>query len=283
LAVRHAVEAHGYSERRACQLMEMNRRTYRRALGPDRDADLRVRLRELAEERRRFGSPRLHILLRREGVVVNHKRVERVYREEGLSLRLKRRRKRVSHLRVVQPGPTGPNQHWAMDFVSDCLENGRRLRVLTVVDLFDRRSPVIEVDHSLTGNRVARTLERLSAVGQCPAIIRTDNGPEFTSKALDSWAHRRGVKLEFIRPGKPMENGHIESFNGRLRDECLNAQTFRSLAEAKRIIEDWRQDYNTVRPHSALAGMSPEEYRRAVKGENPETKSPSLSLVYSMG
>ena len=145
--------------------MEMNCRTYRRASGPDRDADLRVRLRELAEERRRFGSPRLYILLRREGLIVNHKKVERVYREEGLSLRLKRCRKRVSHLRVVQPGPTGPNQHWAMNFGSDWLENGRRFRMLTVANLFDRRSPVIEADHSLTGERVARALERLSAVG----------------------------------------------------------------------------------------------------------------------
>ena len=281
--MRYAIEAHGYSGRRACQLMEMNRRTFRRPPSPDRDAELRARLRELAEERRRFGSPRLQILLRREGIMANHKRVERVYREEGLSLRLKRRRKRVSHLRVAPPGPTGPNQHWAMDFMSDCLLNGRRPRVLTVVDLFDRSCPVIEVDHSLTGERVARVLERLSALGQCPAVIRTDNGPEFTSKALDLWAHGRGVRLEFIRPGKPTENGHIESFNGRFREECLNAQAFVSLPEARQIIEVWRQDYNTVRPHSALAGMSPEEYRRAVKGENIETATTNLSLVHLAG
>ena len=283
MAVRYAMEAHGYSERRACQLMEMNRRTFRRPPSPDPDASLRARLRELAEERRRFGSPRLHILLRREGMAVNHKRVERVYREEGLSLRLKRRRKRISHLRVATPGPTGPNQQWAMDFMSDCLMNGRRLRMLTVIDLFDRRCPVIEVDHSLTGERVARVLERLRALGQCPAVIRTDNGPEFTSKALDLWAHGRGVRLEFIRPGKPTENGHIESFNGRFREECLDAQAFSSLAEARRIIEAWRQDYNAVRPHSSLAGMSPEEYRRAVEGENTETRSTNLSLVYQAG
>jgi putative transposase len=176
LAVRYAIDVHGYSERRACQLMEMNRRTFRRPPGPDRDAELRIRLRGLAEERRHFGSPRLQILLRREGIIVNHKRVERVYREEGLSLRLKHRRKRASHLRVVPPGPTGPNQHWAMDFVSDCLISGRRLRMLTVVDLYDRCCPVIEVDHSLTGERVARVLERLNVLGQCPAIIRIDNG-----------------------------------------------------------------------------------------------------------
>ncbi len=279
----HAIEAHGYSERRACQLMEMNRRTYRRPPSPDRDAELRRRLRELAEERRRFGSPRLHILLRREGLVVNHKRVERVYREEGLSLRLKRRRKRPSHLRVVAPGPTEPNQHWAMDFVSDSLNNGRRMRVLTVVDLWDRRSPCLEPDRSITGERVARMLETLRLKGECPQTIRLDNGPEFTSKALDRWAHEHGVKLEFNRPGKPTDNGFIESFNGRFREECLDAHLFTSLAEARKIIEEWRQDYNALRPHSALAGMSPEEYRRAVKGEKPETQSPNLSLVYSVG
>jgi len=170
-----------------------------------------------------------------------------------------------------------------MDFMSDCLINGRRLRMLTVVDLYDRRCPAIEVDHSLAGERVARVLDRLNSLGQCPAVIRTDNGPEFTSKALDLWAHGRGVRLEFIRPGKPTENGHIESFNGRLREECLNAQAFSSLAEARRIIETWRQDYNTLRPHSSLAGMSPEEYRRAVKGENTEAAITNLSLVHLAG
>ena len=281
--MRYAIDVHGYSERRACQLMEMNRRTFRRPPGPDRDAELRIRLRGLAEERRHFGTPRLQILLRREGIIVNHKCVERVYREEGLSLRLKHRRKRASHLRVVPPGPTGPNQHWAMDFVSDCLINGRRLRMLTVVVLYDHCCPVIEVDHSLTGERVARVLERLNVLGQCPVIIRTDNGPEFTGKALDLWAHGRGVRLEFIRPGKPTENSHFESFNGRFREECLNAHALFSLAEARRVVEAWRQDYNTVRPHSSLGGMSPEEYRRAVKGENTEGATTDLSLVHLAG
>ena len=200
--------------------MEMNRRTFRRPLGPDRDVELRIRLRGLAEERRHFGSPRLQILLRREVIIVNHKRIERAYRQEGLLLRLKRRRKRASHLRVVPSAPTGPNQHWAIDFVSDCLINGRRLRMLTVVDLYDRRCPVIEVDHSLTGERVTRVLEWLNVMGQCPVIIRTDTGPEFTGKGLDLWAHGRGVRLEFIRPGKPTQNGHIKSFNARFRKEC---------------------------------------------------------------
>ncbi len=274
---------HGYSERRACSLIELNRRTYRRSLAPDPNADLRVRLRELAEERRRFGSPRLHILLRREGWLVNHKRVERISREEGLSLRLKRRRKRTSHLRVVAPGPTGPNQQWAMDFMSDSLEHGRRFRVLTIVDLWDRRCPDLEADHSLTGERVARVLERLRAKGECPGVIRTDNGPEFTGKALDRWAQAAGVKLEFIRPGKPTDNGHVESFNGRFREECLDAQMFSSLEEARKVIEAWRQDYNTARPHSSLGGLSPEEYRRAWSRENQSGQSPNYRLVYSAG
>ena len=217
--MRHAVEAHGYSERRACKLMDMNRRTYRRMPGPDRNAALRVRLKELAEERRRFSSPRLLILLCREGWAVNHKRVERVYRGEGLSLRQRRRWKRPSHLRVVQLSPTGANQQWSMDFVSDSLADGRRMRVLTVVDLWDRRSPCLEPDRSITVERVARRLETLRLQGQCPQTIRVDNGLEFTSQALDRWAHEHGVKLEFIRPGRPVDNCFIESFNGRFREE----------------------------------------------------------------
>jgi len=274
------VEAHGYSERRACTLMDMNRRTFRRKPTVDRNAALRVRLKELAEERGRFGSPRLLVLLRREGWPVNHKRVERIYRQEGLSLRQRRRKKRPSHLRVVRPSPDGANQHWAMDFVSDSLADGRRMRVLTVVDLWDRRSLCLETDRSITGERVARRLDALRLQGQCPQVIRVDNGPEFTSKALDQWAHEHGVHLEFIRPGKPTDDCFIESFNGRLRDECLNANSFVNLAEAKKIIEEWRRDYNTLRPHSSLGSMSPEEYRRAAKGEKLITQSPNLNLVY---
>lgn len=281
--MRHAVETHGYSERRACKLMDMNRRTYRRMPAPDRNDALRIRLKELAEERRRFGSPRLLTLLRREGWVVNHKRLERIYRQEGLSLRQRRRRKRPSHLRLVRPGPTGANQHWAMDFVSDSLADGRRMRVLTVVDLWDRRSPCLETDRSIIGERVARRLDALRLQGQCPRVIRVDNGPEFTSKALDRWAHEHGVHLEFIRPGKPTDNCFIESFNGRFRDECLDANLFTSLAEAKKVIEEWRQDYNTLRPHGSLGGMSPDEYRRSSKGENLKDQSPNLSLGYSEG
>ena len=254
-------EAHAYSERRACRLLRMNRRTYRRVPPEDADAALRARMRELAEIRRRFGAARLHVLLRREGLVVNHKRTERVYREERLSLRLKKRNKRPSHLRVVQPGPSRPDELWAMDFMSDALLNGRRIRVLTVVDLWDRTSPALEADISLTGHRVVRVLERLRMQGRKPQVLRVDNGPEFTGKALDTWAHEHGVRLEFTRPGKPMDNGHIESFNGKVRDECLNQNAFVSLADARDSLERWRWDYNRERPHSSLGWMTPEEYR----------------------
>ena len=280
--MRHVVGVHGYSARRACRLLAMNRRTFRRPAPPDKDAVLRERLRELAQVRRRFGSPRLTVLLRREGWGVNHKRVERVYREEGLSLRMRRRRKRPSHLRVVLPGPRGPDQRWSMDFMSDALLNGRRLRLLTMVDGWDRRCPHIEVDHALTGERVVRVLERLQQLGRRPAVLQMDNGPEFTSKALDRWADENGVKLQFTRPGKPTDNGQIESFNGRVREECLNQQVFASLAEAREVIEAWRQDYNQERPHSALGGLSPEMFRRQFES-TAESLSPNLTVVHSAG
>lgn len=220
------VEAHGYSERRACSALCVNRRTVRRPPAEDRDADLRLCLRELAEERRRFGAPRLHIMLRREGLVQNHKRTDRLYREENLSLRLRSRKKHPSHLRVVQPGPSGPDEQWSLDFMSDVLMNGRRIRVLTIVDLWDRSSAAVEVDVSLPGPRVVRVLDKLRLQGRLPRRLRTDNGSVFTGKALDAWAQEHDVQLEFIRPGKPTDNGHIESFNGKPRHECLNQNAF---------------------------------------------------------
>jgi len=170
-----------------------------------------------------------------------------------------------------------------MDFVSDSLENGRRMKVLTLIDLWDRRCPRLEADSSIPGEDVVRVWEQLRQRGECPKHLRSDNGPEFTGKALDQWATMAGVQLEFIRPGRPMENGHVESFNGKFREECLNAQTFRSMAEARDIIEAWRQDYNTSPPHSSLGGMAPEEYRRAMNEENQTGQSSNLRLVYSEG
>lgn len=223
---------------------------------------MRKRLRELAEQRKRFGSPRLHILLQREGLVINHKRTERIYREEGLALRRKRRRKGAAGARAVMPSAQRPNEHWSMDFVSDSIVTGRRFRALTVVDNYSRECPVIEVDTSLGGARVVSVLERLTDTRGLPTVITVDNGPEFVGKALDEWAYRKGVKLNFIRPGKPIENAFAESFNGRLRDECLNTNWFINLKQAREVIEDWREDYNQVRPHSSLNNLTPAEYAK---------------------
>lgn len=196
---------------------------------------------------------------------MNHKRIYRLYRDEGLSVRRKGR-KRVSRERVPALAPSGPNECWSLDFVSDGLAWGRRIRMLTIVDAFTRESLAIEVDTSLPGVRVARVLDRVIAErGATPAEITLDNGPELTSRALDQWAYERGVKLHFIEPGKPVQNAFIESFNGRLRDECLNEHWFLTLAHAREIIEEWRTDYNLRRPHSALGNLTPLEFRRVLE------------------
>lgn len=274
------MSGHEISERRACALVGFSRSGYRAQPRPDRNADLRRRLRELAEQKPRYGAPRLYVLVRREGLLVNHKRVERLYRQEGLSLRRKRRKKRLSHLRVVRPTPTRPNQQWSMDFVLDTLMNGRRFRALTIVDEHTRESPAIEVDISLPGARVTRILDRLARTRGLPEVITVDNGPEFAGKAVDQWAYQRGVRLQFIRPGKPVENCFIESFNGRFREECLNEQIFVSLDDARAKIDRWRVDYNRHRPHSALGNMTPEEFAAKVMQTNPGT---TLSVVRNAG
>lgn len=233
---------------------------YRYQPKPGNDEYLRKRLRELAEQRKRFGSPRLHILLKREGLVINHKRTDRLYREEGLVLRIKRRRKGAAAARVIIPPPQGVNERWSMDFVSDSTVTGRRFRALTIIDDYSRECPAIEVDTSLGGRRVVGALDRLAQTRGLPEVITIDNGPEFAGRALDEWAYRHGVKLNFIRPGKPIENAYVESFNGRFRDECLNTNWFITLKHARDIIEEWRKDYNEVRPHSSLAGATPKEY-----------------------
>ena len=176
-------------------------------------------------------------MLRREGWQVNHKRIYRLYCEEGLAVRTKKRRRRPSHLGLILPSAEGPNERWSMDFVVDRMENGRQFRVLTVVDHLSRECPLLEAGASMTGKSVAKALERLSFHHPLPKVITVDNGSEFFSKAMDSWAYRRGVQLEFIRPGKPVENAFIESFNGRLRHECLNANLFFSIEDARRKLE----------------------------------------------
>ena len=224
------------------------------------DEKIRERMRELAHQRRRFGCPRIHLLLQREGLVVNHKRTERIYREEGLSLRKRKRKKTTAMTRVILPAAERPNERWSMDFVTDSIVTGRRIRALVIVDDYSREYPAIEVDTSLGGRRVVQVLERIAESRGLPEAITLDNGPEFAGKALDEWAYSRGVKLNFIWPGKPIENAYAESFIGRLRDECLNENWFISLKDARDIIETWRIDYNDGRPHSSLGGLAPREY-----------------------
>lgn len=254
------IARHGLSQRRACGLIEITRRSLRREPKLDRNRELRTRLRSLAEQRRRWGCPMLCQVLRREGWQVNHKRVERLYREEGLSLRRRRRRKRLSHLRVLREPPVAANQTWAVDFIHDSLMSGRRFRAFAVLDEWSRESLAIEVDVSLTGERVTRVLERLRAVRGLPSVIQADNGPELRGRVLDRWAYDNGVRLQFIEPGKPIQNAHIESFNARLREECLNEHVFVSLDDARNKIEKWRGEYNRERPHSSLGNLTPEEF-----------------------
>jgi putative transposase len=258
--VAEVMTSHGLSQRRACGLIGITRRTFRRAPGKDRHRLLRQRLRELAEERRRWGCPMLYLMLRREGFKANHKRVARLYREEGLSLRRRRRRKRLSHLRVVRAQPLAANQTWAVDFIHDSLFNGRRFRAFAVLDEWSRESLAIEVDFSLTGARVTRVLERLGNKRGLPLVIQADNGPELRGRVLDQWAHQHGVKLQFIAPGKPIQNAYIESFNARLREECFNEHVFLSLDDARSKIERWRIAYNCERPHSSLGNLTPQEF-----------------------
>lgn len=258
--VEQLAERFRVGRRRACRLVLLQYSTFHyRAHRPD-DTPLRSRLRELAQARQRWGYLRLHILLRREGWLVNKKRIHRIYREEGLSVRIKARKKRGSHLRVVPAAPTAANQRWAMDFVQDQLMSGGRFRALTVVDTFTRQCPVIAVDSTFSGKKVAAALDGLAVTRGYPKTITVDNGSEFYSKEMDAWAYRRGVRLDFIRPGKPVENGFIESFNGRLRDELLNAELFLDINDARRKIEAWRRDYNGNRPHTALCDMTPDEF-----------------------
>ena len=224
----------------------------------DPQTELRVRLPYLSAARVRYGYERLHTLLRREGWQINHKRVYRLYHEEGLSLRLKTKKKRISQRRVPLSRPAAPHECWSMDFVHDRLADGRPFRLLTLVDNFSRVSPASECDSSFNGQRVVAVLERLKAFA-LPQTIKVDNGTEFMSKALDAWAHRH-VKLEFSRPGKPTDNAFIESFNGRLRQECLNQNWFLSLAEARETIENWPKDYNEYRPHGSLDQQTPSKF-----------------------
>lgn len=256
------MKSEGLSERRSCKLTGLNRATCRYKPTAKDDGCVRERMRILAVQRPRFGAPRLTVLLRQEFGAVNHKRVERIYREESLQLPRKRGKKRgVSNRANILIVPGEPNERWSMDFMSDSLCDGRRFRILTIVDDFTRECVATLVGSGITGERVIRTLEWLKETRGLPGMLVTDNGPEFTSRAMLTWSKPAGVKLHFIDPGRPVQNAFIESFNGKLRDECLNQHWFVSLEEARRIIKLWRIDYNTTRPHSSLGYMTPEAFR----------------------
>ena len=240
--VREIRQAYKLNELRACGLIRITRWSNRYQSRRDPQTELRVRLRDLASTRIRYGYRRLTVMLRREGWHVNTKRVYRLYREEGLELRMKKRAKRAAQARLRLAEAKYPNQRWSMDFVSDRMVNGGWFRILTVVDQYTRECLCAHADRSQTGEKVSEQLERVIALRGAPESITSDNGSEFAGQAMDYWAHQTGVKLDFIRPGRPVENGYIESFNGRLRDECLNVEVFLDLADAQSKIESWKHD-----------------------------------------
>ena len=259
-AARYLQQSYQVSERRVGHLLLLSNSSLRYRSRRPAAEELRQRLRELAVERPRYGYQRLWALLRREGRVVNHKRVYRLYCEEGLKLRKRRRRARAQVERVPLSLPTKADERYSMDFMRDTLADGRVFRTLNIVDDYTRECLAIEVDTSLPGARVVRVFERLAAIGRRPLHIVVDNGPEFASRAVDQWAARCGVHLRFIDPGKPMQNAYIESFNGKFRDECLSQHWFVSLDEARSVSEEWRIDYNERRPHRSLQHQTPAEF-----------------------
>ena len=264
------MRAQGTSLRRACRLVGLSTATwrYQRQVDPT-NTKLLERLQAHAGERPRFGYRRLHTLVGRDGLHVNHKRVYDVYRTAGLQVRRRHRKRLTRGQRVPLPMPSRRGERWSMDFMVDTLADGRGFRTLNIVDDFTRECVALEVDRSLPGLRVVRVLDRLAESVGLPEVIVMDNGPEFSGRALDAWAYARGVHLRFIRPGKPIENAFVESFNGKFRDECLNEHWFASLAEAQQLIEAWRIDYNTVRPHSALRKATPEQFANSLCGRSP--------------
>jgi putative transposase len=255
-------ETYGVSQRRACQTIGVDRSSVRyRRRRPD-DGAIRARLRELATLRRRFGYRRLHILLHREGMEMNHKKLRRLYAEERLQVRRRGGRKRALGTRAPLTLPQGPNQRWSLDFLHDQLSDGRRFRILAVVDDFTRECLALVADTSLSGLRVGRELDAIIAERGRPIACVSDNGTELTSMAILRWSQESRVEWHYIAPGRPQQNAFIESFNGRLRDELLNETLFLSLAHARMALAEWRHDYNTVRPHSGIGNLPPAFYAK---------------------
>ena len=269
---------YGISERRASRLIPIPRASLQYQSHRDAQEGLRLRLKELAASRVRFGYRRLTVLLRREGWPVNAKRIYRLYTEEGLMVRTKTRRKRARGSRVPMAPVNAPNERWSMDFVSDRLLDGRGFRILTVIDQYTRECVLLLADQSLTGEKIARELDAVLQHRPAPQSITVDNGSEFTSRAMEAWAYQRGIQLDFIRPGRPVENGLIESFNGRLRDECLNVEIFFTLEDVRAKLANWQRDYNQERPHSALNDHPPHLFAADWRISQETQKEPSEIL-----
>lgn len=238
-----------------------------------------MRLKDLAAVRPRFGYKRLCVLLRREGWQVNHKRIHRLYKCLGLQVRTKKRTKRAAQTRIPLPEAWKANQRWSMDFMSDRLDNGKWFRILTVIDQFSRECLLLGADICIGSQKLVSWLEQLRKTRGLPKAITVDNGSEFIAKKFDAWAYYHGVKLDYIRPGKPVENAFIESFNGRFRDECLNTNIFKSIENVRAKCESWMLDYNTRRPHSSLGNLSPREFAKRQKKQGQESQKLTLEVV----
>lgn len=267
-AMKDVMDQHIVSQRKACRLVNLNRSVGRYISRSHEEGLLKERIIAHAHQRKRFGYRRILILLKKEGLKVNHKRVYRLYKESGLKVLKRGGRKRALGSRFSLQILEKPNARWSLDFVSDSLANSRRIRILTIVDAYTRECLKMVVDTSLNGVRVARELSCLIKEKGHPETILSDNGTEFTSHAILRWSQENQIDWQYIEPGKPMQNGHIESFNGKLRDECLNENLFLSLGEAKQMIETWRLDYNVVRPHTSLNGLSPQQFLNGLNAQN---------------
>ncbi len=270
------------SERRACRVIGADRKSMRYRSQREDDAELRSKLRELAQQRRRFGYRRLHILLRREGVVINRKKTQRLYREEKLAVRCRRNRRRAIGARAPAPVLALPNQRWSLDFVHDQMASGRRFRVLNIVDDVTRECLRAVPDTSISGRRVVRELTDLIAERGKPGMIVSDNGTELTSNAVLAWCGEIGIEWHYIAPGKPMQNGYVESFNGRMRDELLNETLFLSLDHARVVIAAWAQDYNQERPHSSLGYETPAAFAAELDKQWPASLRPTGSATQAI-
>jgi transposase InsO family protein len=270
----------GLSERHALRVVGMSASAYRYQPAPDRNQALREQIVALAHRHRRYGSGMIYLKLRQAGHQVNHKRVERLYAEAGLQVRRRRRKKVPASDRQPLGRPQKANQVWSMDFVFDRTAEGRVIKCLTVVDDATHEAVAVLPERAIGGHSLTRFLDRMAVQRGLPKAIRTDNGKEFCSRAMLTWAHARGVRLFLIQPGKPNQNAYIESFNGRLRDECLNEHWFVSLAHARAVIESWRRDYNEERPKKSLGGLTPSEYAQQLAGKSVTLPTDSNALCY---